>query len=231
MSDDRTIDRLPNWGVVTFLDILGWKGIYNRHEEPLSTLKGLIDYIMQAEVQTRGLLPLGSKIVVKSISDTIVILNRCPRDDATGSIRAHGILCCAAIPYSIERGIPVRGATAAGEYEHSENAFVGKAIDEAAAWHEASDWIGVNLTPSAEFAYSDEYQTNWVKYDIPLKRGPRWKPHCVNWPFFSQNRVTKESLCRSFTELGPIIPEITGKFTNTLEFYERQLPATEEAES
>ena len=33
------------------------------------------------------------------------------------------------------------------------NIFVGKAVDEAASWHEQADWIGVHLTPSAEYAF------------------------------------------------------------------------------
>jgi hypothetical protein len=84
-------NRGASWGVVTFLDILGWKGIYSRHSSPLSTLRELLIGIGKAQQKTRGLVT--GKTEVKSISDTIAILTTCTPEEVNQAIEAHGILC------------------------------------------------------------------------------------------------------------------------------------------
>jgi hypothetical protein len=133
------------------------------------------------------------------------------------------------IPRSIDQGIPVRGATSYGEFETTDNIFVGKAIDEAAAWHEQSDWIGVHLTPSAEFVFLPSKHTNlWIKHGPPNKSHVSWKPHCVNWVSgLSGGNIEIEIIKSKFRQLGPIVPEITGKFINTLGFIDEMLQTRE----
>jgi hypothetical protein len=211
-------NRGASWGVVTFLDILGWKGIYSRHSSPLSTLRELLIGIGKAQQKTRGLVT--GKTEVKSISDTIAILTTCTPEEVNQAIEAHGILCSWAIPTSIASGIPVRGATAAGKFENQENAFIGEAIDEAASWYEHADWIGVHLTPSAQFLFNPRPDTHWVAYAAPLKVHYKSISHCVNWIDHAPDPITEESLRSSFRQMGPLIPEISGKFIHTLAFFE-----------
>ncbi len=213
----------PDWGIVTFLDILGWKGIFSRNPAPLKTLQGVLGGISKAQEKTRGLVPAPSSIEVKSISDTIVIFTICNEQDPSSVIEAHGVLCAWAIPYSIENGIPVRGATAAGEFSNQGNAFVGKAIDEAASWHEDTDWIGVNLTPTADFLFTPRKDSLWTQYQAPFKKSPKWSPHCVNWA--RDSKMSLIMLCKHFSDLGPVVPEIAGKFLNTIEFYKKHAPS------
>lgn len=221
-------DKTKTGGVVTFLDVLGWKGVYDRNPDAIASLKQLVEGI-RAEAITLQRGRTYSEVDVKSISDTIAIFTQCRDEEASIIIEIHGKLCQWAIPYSIEAEIPVRGATAFGEFEISDNIFVGKAVDEAASWHEHLDWIGVNLTPSAEFMFSPvKDSTSWRPYKAPNKSKIDWSPHCVNWTANWQDRVNKtKSIVDKFRRLGPIVPEITGKFTNTLAFIKAMGPTGE----
>lgn len=205
-------------GVVTFLDVLGWKGVYDRKRDAIACLTILVKDIQAQAEKQRGL--INNEVSVKSISDTIAIFSLCSESEASTAIEIHGKLCQWAIPLSIDLEIPIRGAISFGEFEISENIFVGKAVDEAASWHEHVDWIGVNLTPSAEFVYSPVKDTAlWRPYKAPNKTKIDWTPRCVDWTANWQDRESQtKSIKDKFRRLGPIVPEITGKFTNTLAF-------------
>jgi hypothetical protein len=128
------------------MDVLGWKGIYNRETDPISKLANLVKDLSGAAVPYRGSTWAPE---IRSISDTIVIVSTgVAPNDASQAIAAHGDISARAIAISITSRIPLRGATAFGEFEVRENIYVGKAIDEAASWYETGDWIGVHLTPS-----------------------------------------------------------------------------------
>lgn len=216
-------DQLLSGGVVTFLDVLGWKGVYDRTSEAIAKLRQLVDGIKEeSHPLKRG--RTYREIDVKSISDTIAIFTLCTTDEAPDIIEIHGKLCQWAIPQSIELEIPVRGATAFGDFEISDNIFVGKAVDEAASWHEHIDWIGVNLTPSAEFVYAPVRDMElWRPYKAPNKIKIDWTPHCVDWTAaWGQDREARtRSIKDKFRRLGPIVPEITGKFVHTLAFIKK----------
>lgn len=80
-----------------------------------------------------------------------------------------------------------RGAISYGQYSFSseQNIIMGPALDEASEWYEAVDWIGIILSPSAEYAVEmfvnnnntlDEHKiivnTTFHKYPrIPFKTG------------------------------------------------------------
>jgi len=214
----------PKAGVVTFLDVLGWKGVYDRKRDAIESLSELVEGLRTQAELLRG--NLTRDVVIKSISDTIGIFTLCAEQEASTAIDAHGELCAWVIPQSIISEIPVRGATAFGDFELGENIFVGRAIDEAAAWHEQTDWIGVHLTPSAEYMFSPApEQKTWARYTPPHKMRLNWMPHCVNWTNKWRNRVDEISRLKSkFRLLGPIMPEIAGKFVNTLNFIEHIQP-------
>ncbi len=60
------------------------------------------------------------------------------------------------LKYMEEYNLFFRGALSYGEfYFHSgDNIVMGSAINEAYEWHESTDWIGIILTPSAEYKYN-----------------------------------------------------------------------------
>lgn len=209
-------------GVVTFLDVLGWKGIYDRHDDAILALSRLIQGLIKEAEKKRGI--IAREIEVKSISDTIVIFSYCFEDEIERAVEIHGQLCQWAIPQSIKSEIPVRGATAYGEFSIQDNIFIGKAIDEAAAWHEQADWIGVHLTPSAEFVFQGGSITSaWHPYIPPLKTKSNFELHAVNWKnsWIGGGVESIETLKNRFRKFGPIVPEISGKFFNTLAFYKK----------
>lgn len=206
-----------NSGIATFLDVLGWKGVYYRRGDALRLLTNLVKDLEKEAENLRGL-PFDAP-KVKSISDTIAIFTKCKEDQATAAIEAHGKLCSWLIPRSIQAELPVRGATAFGDYEINENIYVGKAVDEAAAWHEQCDWIGVNLTPSAEYVFEPKQKSKWMSYKIPSKSKRGWEPHCVDWTSeWSDRRKELTAVKDKFRNMGPITPDIAPKFTNTIAF-------------
>lgn len=206
-------------GAVTFVDILGWKGIWQRRTDAIDLLHGLIDELevlaakTTSEMTTRFPQMRGTETQVLSISDTIAIFTP---GDPFPTTAIHGELCRYAIPQSIKRMIPLRGATAYGNFSCSANVMLGPAVDEAASWHEATDWIGVILTPTAMFQLGSEVPDVWVKYPkIPLKGKVIGMDLCVNWNFHEEN------ILDYFSKMGPHVPEIASKYLSTNSFLNR----------
>lgn len=208
-------------GIVTFLDVLGWKGVYDRQTDAIGSLKRLVDGVRRNAKQKRG--RNHGEIEVQSISDTIAIFTGCKENEISMAIESHGELCQRLIPESIVVGLPMRGATSYGNFEISDNIFVGKAVDEAASWHEQGNWIGVNLTPSAEFVFlKSKTRSAWVRYPAPIKTSMKWDPHCVNWlKDWIDYESEKRSVRERFLGMGPIVPEVAPKFINTLAFIDK----------
>ncbi|MFJ1122370.1 MULTISPECIES: hypothetical protein [Bacillus] len=213
---------IVNQGAVTFLDVLGWKGIWEKHNDAIDRLYGLVNYIrdladeITAQVSNSHAEARGIETTVLSISDTIAIFTPGP---PLHSLQIHAAICSDAIPKSIERMIPIRGATSYGEFAIKENIMVGPAVDEAASWHESTDWIGVVLTPSPVFHLNgsipivDSLPSFWDKYThIPFKKNVKHLTHCVKWSY------NPDELFNIFSKMGPQVPEIAPKYLNTLEY-------------
>lgn len=219
MDSTEAREPLITGGVVTFLDVLGWRGVYDRQDDAISRLTSLVDGLKKMAITARG--NLTQETGVRSISDTIVLYTKCTESDAIKAIDIHGKLATWVIPTSIIAEIPVRGAIAYGDFEFRENIFVGKAVDEAAAWHEYADWIGVHLTPSAEYIFGSSSSSTWIKYRPPHKMAIAWKVNCVNWTAkWSDRNQETAKIVASLRRLGPILPDIAAKFANTLTFIE-----------
>jgi hypothetical protein len=215
-------------GVVTFLDVLGWKGIWQRKQNPIYDLEQLVKSISKkSQLLSRGI-KLSDKEITETkvmiISDTIVIFTESTRKNATNTIDLHGSLCIEAIPLSITKGIPLRGATSYGEVIISSNnsIYAGKAIDEAAAWHELGDWIGVFMSPTANFVYEPSASGAWIQYQPPLKGGKKLTTYTVDWNK-EKNEEDIKTIKQSFCELAPITPEIESKFSNTIEYLSKSI--------
>jgi len=211
-------------GVVTFLDVLGWKGIWQRKQNAIDDLESLVSSLSKlSEKLSRGLSSASgiyatpTKVMI--ISDTIVIFTETALNNAIEAIELHGHLCSDAIPSSIKKGIPLRGATSFGQTIISNNnsIYAGKAIDEAASWHESANWIGVFLSPSANFIFDNPETKFWVKYDPPLKNNSTYNTQTVKW--FDTNRPSDLlNIKKDFLQLSPIVPEVVNKFTNTIQY-------------
>ena len=206
-------------GAVTFLDVLGWKGIWERHNDAADRLYSLVKEIEDKATHfdevagNENKEMRGIRTTVLSISDTIAIFTP---GEPKGSLKIHAELCKHAIPESVRRLIPLRGATCYGEFSIKENIMVGPAVDEAASWHEDTDWIGVFLTPSALYSIED-LPCGWINYSPPFKSKGFGLTGCVDWKF----NITEKSLEEIFYDMGPLIPEIASKYSNTLKFLKR----------
>lgn len=212
-------------GIVTFLDVLGWKGLWQSNKEAVSQLKLLVrktkkqanEIISEYNKRenAKNVLHKDIKIKVVSISDTIVFLTG---TESIEAIQFHAQLCAWIIEYALSKGFPLRGAISYGEFSESMNIMLGPAIDEAAAWHESTDWIGVILTPSAQMYIRDNGNIDYITdYEhIPFKKGIKTLHKCIDWDF-----ENKEILYDIFLDKGPHMPEVAPKYLNTLEFLNR----------
>lgn len=205
-------------GAVTFLDVLGWKGIWQRNQ---SAIKKLQDFVYQMQEKAQeitnkyiddpSLRGKSNPTKVLSISDTIAIFTSASPEIAIG---IHSELCSWALTYSLEQELPLRGAISYGEYSIADNIMLGYAVDESASWHETTDWIGVILTPSAKMYLREELPEFVVKYsNIPFKKSMKTLNLCVKWSFDD-----KKMLYDIIQKKGPHVPEIAPKYLNTLEF-------------
>lgn len=205
-------------GAVTFLDVLGWKGIWERNQFAISKLQSFV-YKMQEKAQEisdkymnePSLRGKSKPTEVLSISDTIAIFTSASPKIAIG---IHAELCSWALAYSLEQELPLRGAISYGEYSIADNIMLGYAVDESASWHETTDWIGVVLTPSAKMYLRNELPEFVVQYsNIPFKKTMKTLDLCVKWNFDDD-----KTLYDIIQKKGPHVPEIAPKYLNTLEF-------------
>lgn len=205
---------------MTFLDVLGWKGIYGRHEDPLGSIASLLNDLQRLSEQAgRGVGTVGLPTKVISISDTIVLYTACEGAHVSEALKIQGRLCCHAVPASIRSSIPMRGATSYGQAAVADGGavYMGPAVDEAAAWHEQGNWIGVHLTPSAQFSAGPDHD-GWVKYDVPLKTGGKLSTLVADWAMEVPTAMSH------FAQMAPILPATVAKYTNTISFLERPGP-------
>ena len=95
--------------------------------------------------------------------------------------------------------------------------MLGYAVDEAASWHEVTDWIGVALTPSAYFKIKESHLKSICIYNaIPFKRPEKNLTLCVDWSYSDL-----KGLMKIIDRKGPHVPEIAPKYLNTLAFLGR----------
>lgn len=223
MKSYKGLNPVEKYGVVTFLDVLGWKGVWQRKNEAISDLENIVKAIKsKAEKQERGLSTNPSSIMI--VSDTIVIFTEADYNTVNDKIEFHGELCAEAIPISIKKGLPLRGATSFGEVviSSTNSIFAGKAIDEAASWHEKADWIGVFLTPSANFIFDNFESKYWTKYNPPFKiKELGYQTHTAVWFRPINNNDFLNEVKKDFIQLAPLIPEIVSKFTNTIDYIDK----------
>ncbi|MEN6623085.1 MAG: hypothetical protein ABFD50_16250, partial [Smithella sp.] len=197
-------------GAVTFMDVLGWKGIWERRDDAGDILTKLIEELRQQSFELIAKEPeryAGLSVEIKSISDTIAMFSI---GKAQSVLDLHGQVNQLAICRSIAEEIPLRGATCYGRFTTKGNIMIGPAVDEAASWYEAADWICVILTPFALFNCKDPMDNEiWFnKYPVLTKSYGKIDTHCVNWckewETGRDQDLRKELLLNSFLKMGPL---------------------------
>lgn len=216
-------------GAITFLDVLGWKGVWQRKREPSKTLKDIINETEQLLDKTLKLETIkgyenifkGLSAEVISISDTIALVTYGESDI---TLQFHASLSHTIICRSITEGLPVRGAISYGDYTFEDNIMVGAAVDEVASWYETVDWIGVIYTPSALYCTNiNNYLSEHVveKYPVSIKGYGYFETYCVKWPYTWNKKNNRDDLLKIFTDMKPITPDIGFKLSNTMLFYDK----------
>jgi hypothetical protein len=181
-------------GAVAFVDFLGQKGIWDRHDSNvvLANIKKLRDVVRQHQVLGSEYLEAqfkagAAKINIEAIfvSDTMCIFCWYEHPD-----NPHNKLC--ALVYMVGKVVAnlireaalidpprsLRGCISVGEFDFSDDILIGKAVDEAATYHEAADGAFTFLTPSAqncleeaakEGGMNDEELSLFIQYEVPVK--------------------------------------------------------------
>jgi hypothetical protein len=152
------------WGAITFLDFLGWKGIWMNDykgqsqsvEVGLTSLQSLANLIEEAETVCKEFCDnYNYKYKLISISDTIVVFSPCEKDEnevpSYKALKCHSEICSKILDMSAREGFALRGAITIGDYAYSDNLIVGPGVDECADWYNQTDWLGVIFAPSAQF--------------------------------------------------------------------------------
>lgn len=207
-------------GAVTFLDVLGWKGIWQTNPDAIGQLRNFIEEIKTcAHIESERLSIQyedlrGVDPVILSISDTVAIFSV---GSAPGSLALHAAICKNALPESVSKHLPIRGATSYGEFSIDESIMLGQAVDEAASWHETCDWIGVHLAPSAYLKVERKLPVGWIPYEPPYKNYKFGITGCVEWGY----QKNHESIEKRFFEMGPHDPSVAHKYLNTLKYLDK----------
>ena len=217
-----------NNGAITFLDFLGWKGIWQTNKNALNEVHELIEFTTEkANKLTDEILTdksYSGLTTVLSISDTIAIFT--PKIEELGLtiphiLNLHANLSNLILTKSTEKFYPVRGAISYGRYSIQKNLMIGPGIDECTDCHESCDWIGVHFTPRAELILrsQDIRSTYIMEYEnIPVKPNYPKPEYCIRWS------VPEEKFMMLIDNVKIMSSGISGKYLNTYNFlcYESQ---------
>ena len=214
-------------GAITFMDFLGWKGLWQsrgregNHLEKVSQLINQIKEKIQQETCDLFLHTENMEISkFLSISDTIAIFTplagTCKEEEI---IKLHVRIAKFILQKCVEEQYAIRGAITFGMYNIKDNIMIGPGIDECASWHETCDWIGVHLTPSAELRINcleENEKEGIITYKVPVKKGYPNVKYCVDWE-------VKDEIFRQLTDgAKALLPEISSKYMNTYAFLHRK---------
>lgn len=214
-------------GAVTLIDVLGWKGIWQRKENPINDLINIINTakrkndLLKENGKSR-FKEAALKTEIISISDSIAMVSY---GEVNNTLELHAGLGRMIIRDALKHKIPLRGATCFGKFSSNGSILIGPAIDEVASWYEMAEWIGIIHTPSAYLLCEiEEFNSKKlvVEHDVKTKNG-LFTTNCVDWRW---NGITlsfcEQDLKKMFYEMQPITPDISKKIMNTIEFYKNR---------
>ncbi len=207
-------------GAITFLDFLGWKGLWQskNEAEALDQVSKLIEdfrdelaKLSKKYYKETEDIPISSLI---SISDTIAAFTpETSNAKICDLIKLHAEFAKYVLEKCCTAGFAIRGAISYGQYSVVKNIMIGPGIDECASWHEMGDWIGVHLTPTAQISWEREKESHSCigQYCVPIKLGLK-ADYCVLW------KLSEQKFCELATNVKALLPEIAAKYMNTQKF-------------
>jgi len=227
-------------GAIAFLDILGFKGIWQRErsEKVSSIMQGVFERVEQTykKPPPEKKWPESEGPDITILSDTIVIGFR---SEHPACLMLIATVIYDLFNYFLEYNMFFRGAVSYGQYEQKGNIFLGPTIDDVASWYQTADWIGVVSTPRTNY-FIDRIAIKpldinsiavpfYAKYDVPDKKGATHHLNCLNWPAYLQAAYKKlptadeksevhQLFEKIFTEQNPFASDVLIKYDNTLKF-------------
>lgn len=213
-------------GAVTVVDVLGWKGIWQRKSDAMEALRGIRDLI--GHLQKSDLPGLAPEIW--GFSDTIILT---AYGEPGSVLPVHANMSSMALSFCLSDKLPARGAIGYGKFCCMDNMLIGPAVDEVFSWYEAVEWLGAVLTPTASFYYRPEdfRADNVIDYDVPLTGGGKYAMKCVDW---LDDRKDEAELLQCFRDTASVMtPDVAPKYQNTIEFfrYVRKFKASKRAKA
>ena len=228
-------------GAVAFLDILGFKGIWaTKPEQEILSMLLEIPNVATARYNKPGSTwPESHLPEVTILSDTIIVTIE---SDSPLSVLLLCNIVCDIYIHLLRQRMFARGAITWGDFTQSGPVFLGPAIDDAAAWHEQADWIGVIATPKSsyfidrmgnrQFKSGAQQIDPFTKYLVPLKDGKTINLNALAWPTFLQtgykdnpDQGIEKTLIGCFSEQAPFGRDVHRKYENTLSFVRHCLQA------
>ena len=217
-------------GAITFLDVIGWKKIWERMDNPTERLIRLNGFATAIGDKVRNgrfqrLSEHGLSPNIQGLSDMIVIWTF--SENPLYALELHAEIATMLIVDSMIAQIPLRGATAYGEFYVAQdyNIMVGAAVDDAAEWYDSFRMIGVVQTPSADEQLSNllfKRPHLLVDYSIPKKTNGSVMANCINWPHRWQlSPKRREDLELLLCAMEQLAKEDDKRiYRNTIEFYD-----------
>lgn len=189
-------------GYLTFADILGWKGIWQREQGEDNELK-----FINKLIDIKNILSKMKDVEVNLISDTFVI--------ASLNLKSHNKACKMLIEECLREELAIRGATSYGTYYKKSMVYIGQNVDEAASWHEQGEELGIFFTHSARLKVLENpdiiiENINLLKGEVITKFG-KMNTYYINWYHNKENLNNFYNIMKKTI----IYPEISQKYLNT----------------
>ena len=215
IASKERVHRLK--GYLTFADILGWKGIWqkqNTSNGKIENIKKLLSIKNELEKKFDKKEPYE----IKLISDTFVIYTRNAELNEKLSKQLIG-LC-------LEKELLIRGAISYGELYNKDMVYIGQAVDEAASWYEKGEEIGIFYTSSARLQIKEENKKfDLLDEEVYVKSG-KLKTLFINW----YNKDNQKNFYKIMKK-EIIHPEYSLKYFNTENRLEKVLNSKNNKES
>jgi hypothetical protein len=221
-------------GAVIVLDLLGTSRRWIL-ENPLeltgridSFLDGLITR-MQTDHMYREFMPTIRADFVPvgwrgtALSDSIFIVGDYPAAPDLFMLNQTANHLIETVFEGIDKGFLMRGAISFGEFFTGERAIVGPAIDDAAYWHQRTEWAGTIVTPTCSrivdaLSAEEDPAMEFAKWPVPVKAGGTIDAWALWWPRERQ----KGKIDALFSTL-PMDESVSRKRDNTLRFYDEMM--------
>lgn len=226
------------------LDALGSKGVWQRTSEPVriaearaSVIERATNEIQEDRVVKIALPQFTDKPVSQfdwecmAISDTFIVTASCRPGEPIQQQLFHqlGNHLCLLYANALREGLAFRGAISVGSFYKVAGTLLGPAVDEAAWWHDKTDWVGAILTPSAEhqleMVYADDSKFAdffYPKWNIPFKPGVGGVNRALGWPSPpGKDDRTQRQLIADILLQPPVIDDVATKYRNTIAFWDQ----------